>query len=533
MKKPVLPLLILFVASTAVYAEGLPPSARRAIGSISLEKGEILKDIKASGEHYAAVVIRGETEFLVVDGKRAGPFKSVEKLILSKDGTHVACLVVVDGECRLLRDGSLLPQAFSGIAGMAFSEDGLALAANVSMKEKDDYVHYLLIDDALIGPYRELTEEIRYSASAQGFVYNAETMDKSCIIAHGKDRFDDLAFAKTDRPFLSPLSGIPLSVGVAKAVPEKTERGFFVYCGDKAFGPYADVRAVFWKPGSDDAFWLADRKGEGTRLYVNGATDETAEASQRQIEIANVCFSPDGRKLAYSCMIPGGLPGQFVFADKAYGPYAAVSGIQYGDDGKLCFISGSSLASIQVGDERFGPFDKASNLLAAVGGRPYGFIYKQDDAYRVRAGGREYGPYKGKKTVVYGLALSPSGQAAYCVGSEDGGGAVYVDGKKLAAVDQVRSALGFLATGELFYADTKKHADSSLFVGKKNLGLCLTAFDSRVSAVADGRAISFQAEVDGGSESRLYVEGAVYAGAFDPATGRAAIIDKGTVFSLF
>lgn len=210
-----------------------------------------------------------------------------------------------------------------------------------------------------------------------------------------------------------------------------------------------------------------------------------------------------------------------------------MSGLQYGDDGKLSFISGSSIVSVQVGDESFGPFDKASSLVAAAGGSPYGFIYQQDGAYRVRAGGREFGPYKGKKTVVYGLAFSPSGQAAYYVGENDGGGAIYVDGKKAASVFSARLSIGFLATGELFYADSRKNGDDRLFIDKKDLGDCLDSVDFRPRAVADGRAISFSGKVEGGWESKLYVEGAVYAGAFDSSTGRGAIIDKGVVYSLF
>lgn len=533
MKNAFLPLLILFVVSATISAEGLTPAARRAVGSISLEKGEILKDIRSAGEHYAAVVMQGKAEFLVVDGKRAGPFGLVEKYAISKDGAHVAAIIAVDGKSRLFRDGSLLPQELPGVYGMAFSDDGLSLAVNLLKQENGGSVHYLMIDDALVGPYLELSHEIGYSESAKGFVYYAQATDKSWIAVHGKDHYDNLISTTSDQPLLSPLSRIPLSVGRAKAFPEKTEGGLFVYRGERAFGPYDRVGAAFWKPGSDDVFWLADRKGEGTRLFVNGTTDETVEASRHQIDVSNVRFSPDGRKLAYSCMISGAPSGQYVLADKVFGPYAAVSGIQYGDDGKLCFIGGSSLASVQVGDESFGPFDRASNLVAAAGGSPYGFIYQQDGAYRVRAGGREFGPYKGKETVAYGLAFSPSGQAAYYFGSKDGGGAIYVDGKKAASVYDARLCIGFLATGELFYADSRKDGDDRLFIGKKDIGSCLDSNDHRPRAVADGLAISFKGKVEGGWEAKLYLEGAVYAGAFDPATGRAAIIDKGTVFSLF
>lgn len=162
----------------------------------------------------------------------------------------------------------------------------------------------------MVGPYLESAREILYSASSQDFVYCAEGMDKCRTHAHGRDRCENLVLSTGENTCISPLSGIPLSTGIAKAIPDRATGGAFVLCGNRGFGPYAKIYAAFRIPGSDDAFWLADRRGEGTRLFISGATDETAQASRRQFDVANVTFSPDGKRLAYSCTVFGGPPGK-------------------------------------------------------------------------------------------------------------------------------------------------------------------------------------------------------------------------------
>lgn len=86
-----------------------------------------------------------------------------------------------------------------------------------------------------------------------------------------------------------------------------------------------------------------------------------------------------------------------------------VRDVRYGDDGDRCVISGAGLFAVQIGDERFGPFDKADYLVPAYEGHPCGFTCRRMTPVASERAGKSTAPYKEKTTAARRLAFSPFG----------------------------------------------------------------------------------------------------------------------------
>lgn len=280
----------------------------------------------------------GEAWFVVVDGRRVGPFAGVGELVFSPDGGQLAYVVEREGLWTVLVDGDTVGSFDSVYGGSpTFDASGRRFAFAASRRGRS-----VVVLDGVAGPPHQGVGLLRFSEDGGRFAYVGREGTQVRLVVDGVSgrAHDDV----TEFHFLRGGA-----TGGSVAYVARDDSSWWVIDGADRYGPYQEAKGLTHRPW-DGALVFVARDESGTRAVVAG------EALVPYDDVETPVFSPAGERWGYiahaeveSTVV---LDGRVVDA----GNWAADLSFTR-DGGRFAYVLGGPAGDAVVHDRGAEPFD--------------------------------------------------------------------------------------------------------------------------------------------------------------------------------
>jgi hypothetical protein len=218
-----------------------------------------------SGNHLAYPVLKGDSAFMVIDGKKDGPFTWMWPPVWSDDESHCGYIAGIKGKLRVVVDHAV-DVRFQALGGApVFSKDGRRVAF-VALDDRDK--QFVVIDGTPSDTYGDV-DQLTFSPGGQHVAYVAWTVAKTeqrngkpghCfVVLDGRrqetyDKIGNLTFSGDGRhlAFSARLGDRHLVVWDGKELedPNPNQEGYRASAFDLTFSP--DNSHICWGTCTDE-----------------------------------------------------------------------------------------------------------------------------------------------------------------------------------------------------------------------------------------------------------------------------------------
>jgi WD40 repeat protein len=273
----------LFAVPARADGGKLAESEVQKLGTLPLREARdvVLSD---DGTRLACVLRRGNRCAVVVDGREEGEFDSVGGLALSPNGRHAAFSAERDNVWFVVIDGKET-QRYAAVRGPVFSPDGKHLAYGASLGPDDSFV---VCDGVPRAKYTAVLQEPPvFSPDGRRLAYEART---SGLSKHATVRDPN----RTPNPNEPPPSWVTPDGQEVDVAASSVPRTHFIVLDEKKGERCNDVRTPVFSP---DGRSLACAVHFGSKWFM---TCDGKVVSMLYDDVSGPVFSGDGGKLAYA-----------------------------------------------------------------------------------------------------------------------------------------------------------------------------------------------------------------------------------------
>jgi hypothetical protein len=310
-------------------------------------------------DNMGVVRHKGIGKYVIVNGRRYGPYDNVFSLCFPRTGESFAFKYVEKGKDYFVHNGKVIGP-FRSMYGneIVVSDDGKRFAYNYRPDDAPSDVGYVVLDGEKRGPFCR-ADNFTFSGDGKSFAFLYSRGHRKILWRDGTE--EDVGDRKIHVPQYPILTQGGFGEMFTSGSVEKRRGGYYVRRGESRWGPYDKVGKLV-SSGDWKNFGFDYVKNDDYYVHVNGRN-----------------YGP---------------------YEKTNSPFLAQSGTAFGfaykkDEKDYFFING----------KQYGPF-REPRITASDNLESFGIVHFCKDGRCVLVQGREYGPYSGLDVI---LRFNPDG----------------------------------------------------------------------------------------------------------------------------